>query len=98
MTGWTWDYVRNCITFKRYLALKQSWLSLPPLPVTVFAIARCLGLEMKAAAGSAPPDQPQGDVFYDESYYHNEAATPWKDNAADALSSDFQAAGGEVTT
>lgn len=74
--------------------MKKSWQSIPPLPITVLAIAKCLGLEIKET--DEAQKQQKGEVFYDESYYENTSLTPWKDDAAKVLSSDFQAAGGVV--
>lgn len=87
--------MRTAMTFKRYAELKKSWQALPPLVITAFAIAKCLGLEMKTAPKTAQQDKPN-DTFFDESYYENTAATLWKQGAADNLSGDFAAAGGVV--
>lgn len=93
MTGWTWDYVRSSITLKRYEALRKSWTELPPLAVTAFAIARAFGMETKTPRKSQQ-SAASGDVFYDESYYENTAATPWNESAADSLTRDFETASG----
>lgn len=87
--------MRTAMTFKRYAELKKSWQALPPLAITAFAIAKCLGLEMQSTPEAAQQDKPD-DIFYDESYYENTAATLWRQGAADNLSGDFAAAGGVV--
>lgn len=95
MTGWTWDYARNNMTFKRYEAMKKYWREIPPLPVTAFVLARAFGMKTESP-DAAQESALSGDIFYDESYYENTAETPWRTEAAGVLSKDFQAAGGEV--
>lgn len=83
------------MTFKRYEALKRSWREVPPLPFTALAIAKCLGLEMRAAPD--PPEQAQSsEVYFDEGYYENTVATPWRADGSAAMRSDFAAAGGDI--
>ncbi|TCL33586.1 hypothetical protein EV210_11744 [Anaerospora hongkongensis] len=94
-TGWTWDYVRSAMTFKRYEALKKSWRELPPLSITTLAIAKCLGMEMKAVPDRVQAKQ-SSDVFFDESYYENTEVSPWRQGGGGQLTAEFQAAGGEI--
>lgn len=97
-TGWTWDYIRNNMTFARYAALKEYWKIVPPTNVMLLRIAQMIGYEQPKESGSSASSKSQSnDVFYDESYYADTPNTPHKANAFDSLASDFAAAGGVVT-
>lgn len=91
ITGWTWDYIRNNMTFKRYDELKKSWQEFPPLAITSYAIAKCLGFDKKTAPNQAMQSESK-EVFYDESYYENTDKTPWQGNAYEKLAVDFETA------
>lgn len=48
-TGWTWDYIEECMTIPRVKALMRHWEKTPPLPVM---IAAYLGIKPKQEAES----------------------------------------------
>jgi hypothetical protein len=56
MTGWTWDYVNDTLTFERLDALRREWDRNPPLTLMAKAY---LGIKTPTAADKEwkPPEE-----------------------------------------
>lgn len=55
--GYTWEYVDNFMTIPKLAALKEFWKLVPPLPVTLAAIARVLGVDFTKSDDSKKLDE-----------------------------------------
>ena len=75
--------------------MKKQWQEIPPVPITLLAIAKSLGLEMKQTEKSQNKAKRE-DVYYDEDYYQDTEETPWRSDSAKILANDFRAVGGVV--
>jgi hypothetical protein len=56
-TGWTWEYIGECLTLPRLAALQKHWRDFPPVHIMVAAYA---GYKPKAEATA-----PNGNVLTD---------------------------------
>ncbi len=92
-TGWTIDYIRHSMTFKRYESLKKSWKKSPPTHICLAAICEMLGMKIggePAADTGKEIKKPQPDCYYDEDYYD----VGLQKDALSALTGDFEKANG----
>ncbi len=51
-TGWTWEYIGQCLTLPRLYAMLDYWKQFPPLHESV---AGALGIQPSSTESSAPP-------------------------------------------
>ena len=57
-TGWTWEYIGQCLTLPRLRALDEHWRKYPPVHITLALFA---GVTTKAKA-SMPQDDAANDA------------------------------------
>ena len=93
--GMTWEYIDNNMTLPRYYAIRAYWKICPPTHTMTMRIAQMLGYKPEMLTSAAA--EPDGEVFWDESFYKDTPQTPYKIGGAEAMKKDFAAAGGRNT-